>query len=175
VIAPSPEPIAGSTSTGDCDKVKAVVGDHDTVWGALVMVNVTNVEVSEYVAFAGAVAATTHEPGAVYEITAEVELTVQPDRPAEFTEYDGVPEPMLITASADAADPESAAVSVVVGLQVIERVANPTLIVSVIGADALCDAVAPATTCTVQIPADVNTRILPLVNEQPAVPTDVTE
>jgi hypothetical protein len=64
---------------------------------------------------------------------------------------------------------------VLVGLQVIERVANPTVIVSDTGADALCDAVAPATTCTVQIPADVNTRILPLEKEQPAVPTNVTE
>jgi hypothetical protein len=49
------------------------------------MVKVTNVDVAEYVAFAGATAATTHEPGAVYEITAEVELTVQPVRPAELT------------------------------------------------------------------------------------------
>ena len=83
---------------------------------------------------------------------------------------------MLIVASGDAADPESAATSVVaVGLQVIERVANPTVIVSDTGADALCDAVAPATTCTVQIPADVNTNVEPLENEQFAVPAEVTE
>ena len=50
------------------------------------MVKVTNVEVSKYEAFAGAIAATTHEPGAVYEITAEVELTVQPVAPAVLTE-----------------------------------------------------------------------------------------
>lgn len=62
-----------------------VTGDHETVCGALVMVKVTNVDVTEYVAFAGAVATKTHEPGAVYETTAEVELTVQPDIPAELT------------------------------------------------------------------------------------------
>jgi hypothetical protein len=64
-MTPPPEPIADSTSAGDCDKVRTVIGDHDTVWGALEMVKVTNVDASEYVAFAGAVAATTHEPGAV--------------------------------------------------------------------------------------------------------------
>jgi hypothetical protein len=105
-----------------------------------------------------------------------VELTLQPDRPAEFTEYDGVPEPMLITASGDAADPESAATSVVVvGLQVIERVANPTLIVSVIGADCEYVALDPATTWTAHVPAAVNTNVEPLENEQFAVPAEVTE
>jgi hypothetical protein len=82
---------------------------------------------------------------------------------------------MLITASADAADPESAAVSVVVGLQVIERVANPTLIVSVIGADCEYVALDPATTWTAHVPAAVNTNVEPLENEQFAVPAEVTE
>ena len=85
-------------------------------------------------------------PGAVYVITAEMALTVQPVGPAEFTEYAGVPVPALITASADAAEPEFAATSVVVGAHVIERVALETVMVSDTGADALCDEVAPATT-----------------------------
>ena len=86
MIDPSPELVADATVTGDCDRVRTVVGDHDTVWGALEMVKVTNVDVTEYEASAGAVAAKTQVPGAVYEITAEVELTVQPVAPAVLTE-----------------------------------------------------------------------------------------
>ena len=94
----------------------------------------------------GAVAVKMQSPGAVKVITAEVGLTTQPVGPAEFTEYVGVPVPVLITASADGAEPEFAATSVVVGVHVIDRVALETLIVNDTGADALCVGVAPATT-----------------------------
>lgn len=86
MIDPSPELIAGSTFTGDCDRVRAVVGDHDTVWGALEMVKVTNVDVTEYEISAGAVAAKTQVPGAVKEMTADNALTVQPVAAAVLTE-----------------------------------------------------------------------------------------
>lgn len=82
---------------------------------------------------------------------------------------------MLIVASGDAADPESAATSVLVGLQVIERVANPTVIVSVIGADCEYVALDPAIAWTAHVPAAVNTNVEPLENEQFAVPAEVTE
>ena len=96
----------------------------------------------------GAVAVKMQAPGAVKVITAEVGLTAQPVGPAEFTEYDGVPVlgPVLITASSEATEPEFIAVKVVMGAQVIDRVALETLIVNDTGADALCDEVAPATT-----------------------------
>ena len=122
--------------TGDCARVSAVVGAHETDCGALVIVKDSDVDVTAYVEFAGAVATMTHVPGAVKEITAEDEFTVHPDVPAESTAYVGLPVPVLIDASDDAAEPESLAVRVVVGLHVIERVARPTVIVKETGDDA---------------------------------------
>lgn len=85
MIVPPPEPLAESISSGDCERVKEVLGDHETVCGALVIVNVTNVDVTEYKTFAGAVTVISHVPGAVKEMTADEALTVQPDIPAELT------------------------------------------------------------------------------------------
>lgn len=86
MIVPPPEPVAESMSSGDCERVKVVVGDHETDCGALVIVNVTKVDVTEYKTFAGAVAVISHVPGAVKEMTADNALTVQPESPAELTE-----------------------------------------------------------------------------------------
>ena len=94
----------------------------------------------------GAVALRMQVPGAVYVMTADAALTSQPVAPAEFTEYTGLPPPTLITARAEAAEPESAATSVVTGAQVIERVALVTSIVSDTAVEAVCVDVAPATT-----------------------------
>ena len=73
-----------------------------TVCGALLMVKVTEVVATAYVALLGAVAVRMQVPGAVKVITAVAAVTEQPVAPAESTEYAGAPPPVEITASADA-------------------------------------------------------------------------
>ena len=73
-----------------------------TVCGALLMVKVTEVVATAYVALLGAVAVRMQVPGAVKVITAVAAVMAQPVAPAESTEYAGVPVPAGITASADA-------------------------------------------------------------------------
>ena len=46
-MEPAPELVAGVRVTGDWAKVKFVFGNQVTVWGALVIVNVTETEVTE--------------------------------------------------------------------------------------------------------------------------------